>query len=84
MDSEITAIGTRFPSHNFLQNPSGQLPFIYLTPFVFPNSDAVLCSRMHETLPWTRNIRWRPNCEPFTDVISRGKSQNLVHVLVHV
>jgi SAM-dependent methyltransferase len=34
LDSELTGIGTRFPSHRFLQNPSGQYPLIYLTHFV--------------------------------------------------
>jgi len=34
LDADLTAIGARYPSHRFLQNPSGQYPLLYLTHFV--------------------------------------------------
>lgn len=34
LDAELTAIGKQFSSHAFLQNSSGQYPFVYLTRFV--------------------------------------------------
>ena len=46
LDDEITSTAATTSSHNFLKNPAGQYPFIYLTHYVKAVSEA------HSGLPF--------------------------------
>ena len=40
LDGQLTAVASTTPSHQFLENPAGQLPFIYLTRYVKAAAEA--------------------------------------------
>jgi SAM-dependent methyltransferase len=42
LDQSLADVASTVPSHNFLQNPASQLPFVYLTRFVKAASEAHL------------------------------------------